>query len=212
MSKRKIEQVDLVLLFGPLSIGNRKTLNRESNWYLFNEYHYSSEINQSNCTLHGRKWARFSDAVYISRSEDRWREHSEAPRVIFWRVFRHGILTWQRVLDVSRFLYSWGWQVLTSMPPDPPRLYRPWCIVYIINLIPLLILPRPIFGFPYKSLTTLLPSFFVGFQIRSVGKCFLSLIDRALSSEGKDEMGEGVRLKRKYLFSFFVLPIFLPLV
>ena len=51
---------------------------------LFNEYRSWSESNQSNCTTHGRKLARFSHAVYISRSkEDGRRELSEGLRVIF---------------------------------------------------------------------------------------------------------------------------------
>ena len=62
MSKRKIKQeVDLVLLFELILIRKRKT--EQSNWYIFNEYRNWSEINQSNCTMHGRKLARFSHAV-----------------------------------------------------------------------------------------------------------------------------------------------------
>ena len=44
---------------------------------LFNEYRSWSESNQSNCTTHGRKLARFSHAVSSSRSEDGRRELSE---------------------------------------------------------------------------------------------------------------------------------------
>ena len=62
MSKRKIKQeVDLVLLFELILIRKRKT--EQSNWYIFNEYRNWSEINQSNCTMHGRNLARFSHAV-----------------------------------------------------------------------------------------------------------------------------------------------------
>ena len=62
MSKRKIKQeVDLVLLFELILIRKRKT--EQSNWYIFNEYRNWSEINQSNCTMHGRKLARFSHAI-----------------------------------------------------------------------------------------------------------------------------------------------------
>ena len=62
MSKRKIKQeVDLVLLFELILIRKRKT--EQSNWYIFNEYRNWSEINQSNCTMHGRKLARFSYAI-----------------------------------------------------------------------------------------------------------------------------------------------------
>ena len=62
MSKRKIKQeVDLVLLFELILIRKRKT--EQSNWYIFHEYRNWSEINQSNCTMHGRKLARFSHAV-----------------------------------------------------------------------------------------------------------------------------------------------------
>ena len=62
MSKRKIKQeVDLVLLFQLFSIGKHKT--EQSNWCIFNECRSWSEINQSNCTIPGRKLARFSHAV-----------------------------------------------------------------------------------------------------------------------------------------------------
>ena len=62
MSKRKIKQeVDLVLLFELILIRKRKT--EQSNWYIFNEYRNWSEINQSNCTMHARKLARFSHAI-----------------------------------------------------------------------------------------------------------------------------------------------------
>jgi len=51
--KRKIKQeVDLALLFELFLIGKRKT-----------EHRHWLEINQSNCTIHGRKVERFSNAV-----------------------------------------------------------------------------------------------------------------------------------------------------
>ena len=50
-----------MLLFELFSIGKRKT--EQSNWHIFNEYRNWSEINQSNCTIHGRKLARSSHAV-----------------------------------------------------------------------------------------------------------------------------------------------------
>ena len=57
MSKRKIiQEVDLVFLFELFSMTKHK-------WYIFSEYHNWSEFNQSNCTIHGRKLARFSHAV-----------------------------------------------------------------------------------------------------------------------------------------------------
>ena len=64
--------------------------------------------------MHGGKLAPFSQAVYISRSEEDRRKHSEGLRVIFGEysdIGENGILTMQRFLDVSRFLYSGGWQV-----------------------------------------------------------------------------------------------------
>ena len=113
MSKRKIEQeVDLVLLFELFSIGKRIT--EQSNRHIFNEYRNWSGINQSYCTTHDRKLAQFSQTVYISRSEDSRRKHSEGLRVIFAEhsdVVENGILTMQRFLDIFRFLYSGGWQV-----------------------------------------------------------------------------------------------------
>ena len=67
MSKTKIKQeLDLVLLFELISMGKRKT--EQSNWYIFNEYRNWSEINQSNCTMHGRKLARFSHVVIDVRN------------------------------------------------------------------------------------------------------------------------------------------------
>ena len=68
---------------------------------LFNEYRSWSESNQSNCATHGRKFARFSHAVYISRSEDGRRELSEGLRVIFGEysdIVENDIHTRQRVL------------------------------------------------------------------------------------------------------------------
>ena len=102
MSKTKIKQeLDLVLLFELISMGKRKT--EQSNWYIFNEYRNWSEINQSNCTMHGRKLARFSHAVIDVR------KNSEGLRVIFGEysdIVQTDILTIQRFLDISRFLYS----------------------------------------------------------------------------------------------------------
>ena len=57
MSKRKIKQMDLVLLFELFLIGKRKT--DQPNCYIFNKYCNWSEINQSNCTIHGRSWHCF---------------------------------------------------------------------------------------------------------------------------------------------------------
>ena len=102
MSKTKIKQeLDLVLLFELISMGKRKT--EQSNWYIFNEYRNWSEINQSNCTMHGRKLARFSHAVIDVR------KNSEGLRVIFGEysdIVQTDILTIQSFLDISRFLYS----------------------------------------------------------------------------------------------------------
>ena len=62
MSKRKMKQeVNLVLLFELFLIGKCKT--EQSNWCISNEYCNWSEINQSNCTILGRKLARFSHTV-----------------------------------------------------------------------------------------------------------------------------------------------------
>ena len=75
---------------------------------------YWSEINKSNCTIHGRKLPRFPRAVYVSRGEDDRRGHSEGLRVIFGEysdIVENDILTMQRYLDVARFLHSGGWQV-----------------------------------------------------------------------------------------------------
>ena len=57
MSKRKIKQMDLVLLFELFLIRKRKT--DQPNCYIFNKYCNWSEINQSNCTIHGRSWHCF---------------------------------------------------------------------------------------------------------------------------------------------------------
>ena len=102
MSETKIKQeLDLVLLFELISMGKRKT--EQSDWYIFNEYRNWSEINQSNCTMHGRKLARFSHAVIDVR------KNSEGLWVIFGEysdIAQTDILTIQRFLDISRFLYS----------------------------------------------------------------------------------------------------------
>ena len=67
MSKRKIKQeVVVVLLFDLFSI--RKCKTEQSNWCIFNKYRNWSEINQSNCTIHGRKLAQFSQAVIDVRN------------------------------------------------------------------------------------------------------------------------------------------------
>jgi len=64
ISKRQIKQeVDLVLLFELFSTGKCKT--EQSNWYIFNR-----NLDQSNCTIHGRELAWFLHTVYISRSKD----------------------------------------------------------------------------------------------------------------------------------------------
>ena len=68
---------------------------------LFNEYRSWSESNQSNCATHGRKLARFSHAVYISRSEDGRLKLSEGFRVIFGEysdIVENDIHTMQRFL------------------------------------------------------------------------------------------------------------------
>ena len=68
---------------------------------LFNEYRSWSESNQSNCGTHGRKFALFSHAVYISRSEDGRRELWEGLRVIFGEdsdIVENDIHTMQRFL------------------------------------------------------------------------------------------------------------------
>ena len=68
---------------------------------LFNEYRTWSKGNQSNYDTHGRKLARFSHPVYISRSDDGRRELSEGLRVIFGEssdIVESDIHTMQRFL------------------------------------------------------------------------------------------------------------------
>ena len=75
---------------------------------MFNEYNNWSEINQSNCTVDGRKLVWFSNVVndIENVSEGLQRNFGE-----FSNIVENDILTMQRFLDVSRFLYSGGWQV-----------------------------------------------------------------------------------------------------
>ena len=75
---------------------------------MFNKYNNWSEINQSNCTVDGRKLVRFSNAVndVENVSEGLQRNFGELSNIV-----ENDILTMQRFLDVSRFLYSGGWQV-----------------------------------------------------------------------------------------------------
>ena len=66
---------------------------------LLNEYRSWSESNQSNCATHGRELARFSRAVYVSRSEDSRRELSEGLVVMFGEysdIVENDIHTMQR--------------------------------------------------------------------------------------------------------------------
>ena len=75
---------------------------------MFNEYNNWSEINQSNCTVDGRKLVWFSNAVIDVKNI------SEGLRVIFGEfsdIVEKNILTMQTFLDISRFLYCGGWQV-----------------------------------------------------------------------------------------------------
>ena len=54
----------------------------------------------------------------IAQYMERRREHSEGLRVIFREysdIVENDILTMQRFLDVSRFLYSGGWQIWNPM-------------------------------------------------------------------------------------------------
>ena len=99
MSKRKMKQeVNLVLLFELFLI--RKCKTEQSNWCIFNKYCNWSEINQSNCTILGRKLAWFSLAVI---------DVGNIRKAFGW--FSESI---QTVLKISRhlqILYSGGWQV-----------------------------------------------------------------------------------------------------
>ena len=128
MSKRKIKQeVDLVLLFELISIGKRKT--EQSNWYIFNEYRNWSEINQSNCTMKvGKVLER-----YYRRAED-----SKGLRVIFGEysdIVQTDILTIQRFLDISRFLYSGSWQVGWWRNTTDENFYEEAVIKIYVNLV-----------------------------------------------------------------------------
>ena len=71
--------MDLVLLFELFLIGKRKT--DQPNCYIFNKYCNWSEINQSNCTIHGEV-----GTVFACRY--RRQEHSEGVRVIFGEYSR----------------------------------------------------------------------------------------------------------------------------
>ena len=76
--------------------------------YLMSEDNNWSEINQSNCAIHGRKLVSFLHTV-INMGK-----HSEGLRVIFAEfsdIVENDILTMERFLDISKFLYSGGWQV-----------------------------------------------------------------------------------------------------
>ena len=111
------QEVDLVVVFELFLIGKHWT--ELSSWYIFNEYSNWSEINLSNCTIHGRTLALFLDAVYISQSKDSHRKHSEGLRLIlggYSDMFKNGTFTMQRFPAVSRCLYSGGWQVCQSWP------------------------------------------------------------------------------------------------
>ena len=74
---------------------------------MFNEYNNWSEINQSNCTVDGRKLVWFSNAVIDVKNI------SEGLRVIFGEfsdIVEKDILTMQTFLDISRFLSCGSWQ------------------------------------------------------------------------------------------------------
>ena len=75
---------------------------------MFNKYNNWSEINQSNCTIDGRKLVWFLHAVIDigNISEDLWVIFGELSDIV-----ESDILTMQRFIDVSRFLYCGGWQV-----------------------------------------------------------------------------------------------------
>ena len=89
----------------------------------------------------GAKWARLWEAIAVLT--EKRREHLEGLRVIFGEysdIFENDILTMQRFLDVSRFLYSGGWQVCNlfrgaclarlkqSFSLFPPRKLQIWAI------------------------------------------------------------------------------------
>ena len=115
MSKWKIKQeVDLVLLFEMFLIGKCKA--EQANWYIFNKYRNWPEINQSNCTIHGRKFIWFLHSVIDIRNIKNFGEYSD---------LENDILTTQRFLDVSRFLYSEGWQVWVSHHVGVPDVGTP---------------------------------------------------------------------------------------
>ena len=75
---------------------------------MFNEYNNWSEINQSNCTVDGRKLVWFLNAINDVENiyEGLQRNFGE-----FSNNVENDVLTMQRFLDVSRFWYSGGWQV-----------------------------------------------------------------------------------------------------
>ena len=114
MSKWNIKkEVDLVLLFEMLSIGKCKA--EQANWYIFNEYRNWSEINQSNCTIHGRKLIWFLHSVidtfgrssgYFRRVFRPWKWHSYNSKI-------------SRCLQI---FVLWG---LAGM--GVPSCWCPWC-------------------------------------------------------------------------------------
>ena len=119
ISKRRIKkELDLVLLFELFSIGKKKTEQSNCIWL---------EINQSNCTIHGKNWHDFHLLLSMSGTFGR-------PWGDFQRVFRH-CQKWysyimQRFQDISRFLHSWRWQVrvwwchrLPAVPPPIIKIY-----------------------------------------------------------------------------------------
>ena len=112
MSKWKIKQeVDLVLLFEMFLIGKCKA--EQANWYIFNKYRNWSEINQLLAQYMVESLYGFCTLLLTSGT---FGEYSD---------LENDILTTQRFLDVSRFLYSEGWQVWVSHHVGVPDVGTP---------------------------------------------------------------------------------------
>ena len=84
--------------------------------------------------MQGRKLAHFSRTVYISRSDDGGREYLEGLRVIFGEfsdIVENDMLTMQRFLSVSKFLYSGGFAGIHVKPNGQTSISSTFPFTYL---------------------------------------------------------------------------------
>ena len=105
--------MDLVLLFELFFILESLGQSNQIDIYLTSIVIRQKSTNQI-AQYMGQSWHGFLHAVYISRSKDGRREHSQALRVIFGEyshIVENGILTNAKITGRLQIFVLWGWLV-----------------------------------------------------------------------------------------------------